>query len=105
MIDWLSLSIAAINDKQTNKQTNKRTTKQTITDVRSKRVTASHIDELGLSVLIKSCDRLGDAEWAVMILKEVIKAGKYKHIHIHIYVYIPKHNHFNATIIVTYPLF
>jgi len=41
----------------------------------TKRVTAAQIDELGLSVLIKSCDRLGDAEWAVMILKEVIRAG------------------------------
>ena len=32
------------------------------------------MDEVGLSVLIKSCDRLGDAEWAVTILKEAIKA-------------------------------
>ena len=40
----------------------------------TKKVTASQLDELGLSVLIKSCDRLGDAEWAVTILKEAIKA-------------------------------
>ena len=40
----------------------------------TKKVVASQIDELGLSVLIKSCDRLGDAEWAVTILKEAIKA-------------------------------
>lgn len=41
----------------------------------TKKISASQIDELGLSVLIKSCDRLGDAEWAVTILKESIKAG------------------------------
>ena len=40
---------------------------------------ASQIDELGLSVLIKSCDRLGDAEWAVTILKEAIKAVSVLH--------------------------
>lgn len=40
----------------------------------TKKVTASQLDEVGLSVLIKSCDRLGDAEWAVTILKEAIKA-------------------------------
>ena len=40
----------------------------------TKKVAASQMDEVGLSVLIKSCDRLGDAEWAVTILKEAIKA-------------------------------
>ena len=40
----------------------------------TKKVTAAQLDEVGLSVLIKSCDRLGDAEWAVTILKEAIKA-------------------------------
>ena len=65
----------------------------------TKRVTASHIDELGLSVLIKSCDRLGDAEWAVMILKEVVKAGEYTSVHttvtshIHTFVTLPSHIH------------
>jgi methionine synthase II (cobalamin-independent) len=41
----------------------------------SKKISVSQVDEVGLSVLIKSCDRLGDAEWAVTILKESIKAG------------------------------
>lgn len=40
----------------------------------TKKITAADLDEVGLSVLIKSCDRLGDAEWAVTILKEAIKA-------------------------------
>jgi hypothetical protein len=40
----------------------------------TRKVAAGQIDELGLSVLIKACDRLGDAEWAVTILKEAIRA-------------------------------
>ena len=40
----------------------------------TKKVLPAQIDEIGLSVLIKACDRLGDAEWAVTILKEAIKA-------------------------------